>query len=300
MSKILIITANEKNKKVQLLSLLRKNFHKVDTQIHLGYIKDVSLYVNEKEINLYFRETNFKDYDLIYFRGIPKGAIYATTTIAEALESIKIKYFDTLYQYSGPHRSKLGSLVLLAANGLPIPKTICFFDNEYEKHFRELEKALKLPFVAKELSQQRGRGVYLIKNISDLEKLSKENNYQYFFQEHIEKDHEYRVLVLGNEIGVWEEKINNNKDDFRNNVAVGAEETFFNSKDTPENIKKPAILAAQTLSVQVAGVDIMTEKKTGKVYLLEVNRGPGFTYDAEISPEFKQLANFLEQEACTK
>jgi D-alanine-D-alanine ligase-like ATP-grasp enzyme len=52
--------------------------------------------------------------------------------------------------------------------------------------------------------------------------------------------------------------------------------------------------------LQIAGVDIAEDQNTGKYYLIEVNRGPGFTYDTEVSPEMDQIAKFLKEEAENK
>ena len=120
---------------------------------------------------------------------------------------------------------------------------------------------------------------------------------EFMFQELINKVHEYRVLVLGNTIGVWEEKVNTNEDEFRNNVAIGAKELFFSVKDIPVELSSFAIKAAEVLQVQIAGVDIMIEEHTNKAYIIEVNRGPGLTYDERISPEFKAIASYIEKEA---
>ena len=45
----------------------------------------------------------------------------------------------------------------------------------------------------------------------------------------------------------------------------------------------------------MAGVDLLIDKD-GKPWILEVNRGPGFTYDDPASPELKNLAKFFVQE----
>ena len=64
----------------------------------------------------------------------------------------------------------------------------------------------------------------------------------------------------------------------------------------PADLAKIAIGAAVKLNLQIAGVDIAEDKNTGKYYLIEVNRGPGFTYDTKVSPEMDQIAKFLKEE----
>jgi glutathione synthase/RimK-type ligase-like ATP-grasp enzyme len=41
-------------------------------------------------------------------------------------------------------------------------------------------------------------------------------------------------------------------------------------------MRRLALKAARILQFEFAGVDFITHKKTGQMYLLEVNRSPGF------------------------
>ena len=60
-----------------------------------------------------------------------------------------------------------------------------------------------------------------------------------------------------------------------------------------KEMKKMAIKAAKVLNYQITGVDIMIDSQTGKKWLLEANRGPGFTYDLKKSPELPAVASFF-------
>ena len=53
-----------------------------------------------------------------------------------------------------------------------------------------------------------------------------------------------------------------------------------------------AIGAAKVLDIQIAGVDVLLNQNN-EWQLLEVNRGPAFTQDANISPEMGEVANYL-------
>jgi D-alanine-D-alanine ligase-like ATP-grasp enzyme len=76
---------------------------------------------------------------------------------------------------------------------------------------------------------------------------------------------------------------------------LGAKEEFMDIKKIPPKIKNVAIRAARALDIQIAGVDILIDKK-GNLWVLEVNRGPGLTYDSKVSPELDNLASFFAQE----
>lgn len=300
MKKILILSSKIHSKNQKFVDLVAKNFKDASTRISVEKIESIYLSVSQGGISLEIGGRAAKSFDLIYLRGIIGGDIFNATLVAICLRALGIRYFDALYSEAGPHRTKLGSLALLASRGIPVPKTVFFADGLYAKHFSKLSKDLGTPFVAKEMSLQRGKGVHLIESLKDLRALPKRSKAgslnDYFFQEFIDKDHEYRILTLGGGVGVWEEKVRTGVEEFRNNVALGAKEIFLDAGRIPKRLAKVAVGSAKVLGIGVAGVDVMTEKSTGKVYVLEVNRGPGLTYDEKISPEFSTIAKFLEKE----
>ena len=242
--------------------------------------------------------TNFS---FVYFRRAGSDFSIASSTLALCLKYLGIKFVDTTWGEIGPLGSKFTSLVKLGLEGLPIFPTCYVWGGNIEKYSKRISKSLGFPLVAKELSTQRGKGVHKINSPEDFKALpmkdSQGRDNQYLFQKFASIDHEYRLLVLGTEVRVWEEKINTNKDEFRHNVALGATEEFFDIKKLPETLSKVAVSAARALNLQVAGVDVATEKSTGKVFLIEVNRGPGLTYDTTISPELSEIAKFLDRES---
>ena len=301
MRRILILSSRIKKKKKHFIKLVRKNFNCSDTEVIIKELESVSFEIDKGKIDLWIGSKKASLYDLVLFRGISLKDYSLVISIALCLKNLGIKFFDTIYSIAGPERSKLTSLIQLGVSGIPIPKTIFFADKGNSVHYRELAKRLGLPFVAKELSMQRGKGVFLINKSSDLDNLpmlSKGGSKnEYFFESFIDKDHEYRLLVLGNKVGVWEEKIVQKEGEFRNNVALGAKEIFMDLKDLPPKLDKLAVKVAKTLDLQIAGIDLISERKTGNVFILEANRGPGLTYDEKLSYEFKAIASFLEREA---
>ena len=61
----------------------------------------------------------------------------------------------------------------------------------------------------------------------------------------------------------------------------------------PKKMRAMAVKAVRTLGYEVAGIDFLVDKKTQKIWILEVNRGPGFTYDLQASPELPVFASFI-------
>ena len=207
-----------------------------------------------------------------------------------------IKFFDTSFKEMGVAGDKLTSYIRLSLAGLPtIPAYFCWHTKIFEKR-QEIIQRLGLPLVAKQLSSQRGEGVFLIKKIEDFDLLNKDfSKGEFLFQKYCLGKDEYRILVLEDRIGSFEKKIKNNPNEFRANVALGAKEEFIDIQKISQEMKEISIKAAKTLRVEIAGVDILIDEKE-QTWLLEVNRGPGLTYDPKISPELDSIALFFKQE----
>ena len=64
--------------------------------------------------------------------------------------------------------------------------------------------------------------------------------------------------------------------EFRNNTSLGGEAT---EKKPPKEVSDLADKAVRALNIDVAGVDIVQDKNTGEVYVMEVNEAPQFFSD---------------------
>lgn len=294
MRKILMLVSKIGSpRKKEFVELIRRNFKDPESEITLGDIRNVWISAAPKP-KVFVGEENIGNYDLVIFRGISSSDRFIATSISICLEKLGIKFIDRIYLNLGSTENKLAGFLRIYAAGIPVPRTVFYSGELKPDSFGKISSELGLPFVAKDLGLQRGKGVYLIDSAESFANLIKaQEERRCLFQQYVEKDHEYRVLVLGGKIGVFEEKIAK-VGEFRNNVALGATEVFLNKEDIPAKIKKVALTSASLLNLDIAGVDVLIEKSTGKIILLEVNRGPGLTYDENLSPEFKELAQYLE------
>lgn len=264
-----------------------------DVCIENAGFEDVLIDIDEKYASIMIAGKNIFDYDLVYFRRAGKKYIWLAATIALFLEYNNKKYLDTTYQNIGPGGTKLTSFLKFSLMSFPIPTSIYCHKDNIKNNMELIINRLGFPIVAKELYSQRGKGVFLIKTkekfVEFIEEHSKE---KFMFQKYIDKKEEFRVLVLGNEIGAFERKTSDDPEEFRNNVCLGAKEEFIEIEKIPKDIKDISIKAAKALKLEIAGVDIVVDS-SGKILLLEVNRGPGFTYNSNVSPEIKNLAKYF-------
>ena len=83
---------------------------------------------------------------------------------------------------------------------------------------------------------------------------------------------DYRVWVCGNKVSAIMKRTSQDKTDFRANISRGGKgEKAELSKEDQEL----CIRAAHAIGLQVAGVDLMKDVKTGTSYIIEVNGNPG-------------------------
>ena len=267
-------------------------------QVSLARFSDLTFYIDGKNISIKVDgiDKNVTDFDLIYFRRVGTKFFSLAGTLAICLDHLNIGFFDTTFRHVGPDEDKFTNLTRLSLTGLPVMPTFFCWHNKIEDKKNEIIAEFGLPLIAKQLSSHRGKGVFLIKRQEDFKLLAKNfPDGEFLFQKFYENDEEYRILVLGDTIGAFERKIRTDPNEFRSNVALGAREEFINIKKILPEMKEIVIKAAKVLNIEVAGVDILVDKK-GRNWLLEVNRGPGLTYDSKVSPELSNLASFFTQE----
>jgi len=293
MKEILILVSKFGKKKKTLASKLQKHLGE-KALVSLARFDDLLIRVEKGKIEIKVGKKDIKDFSLVYFRRIGVDFFPIARTLGFALNYLKIPFFDNIFGQPGSLGDKLTSQIRLATAGLPIiPLIYCSRKKVLEKQEFVIAN-FGLPLVAKHCEFHRGKGVILIKKREDFLKILRANfEGEFFFQKYCPAEKEYRILVLGDKARVWEAKIPTKTGEFRSNVYLGAKEEFYKINSLPPAMAKIAIKAAKTLNIQIAGIDILKEKSTGKIWLLEVNRGPGFTYDEKKSPEIKELANFL-------
>lgn len=300
MNKKVLILVDRIGPSSKLLSeFVGKNLAK-NAEVVLAEFSDLYFSISDKNIYVEIKGISITDFDFVYFRRVGREFSIIASTLATCLKEKNIKFMDTSWAEIGPRGSKFLALVKLCVEKLPIIKSIYVRGERVDANKKRIIKELGFPLVAKELSIQRGVGVYKIAKVGDFAKLPINNSYgstcQYLFQEYKNLSDEYRLLVLGKKVKLWGAKFLTDKKEFRHNFCLGGRHEYLDMKDLPADLEKISVDAAIKLNLQVAGVDVGVDRKTGKYHLLEVNRGPGFTNDAEFSPEFSELVKYIDNE----
>ncbi len=297
MKNLLILVDSIGKNKESFTHLISERVQSSGIKVTLARFSELAIYINGSEIAVNLSGRDIKEFDLVYFRRVGNRFFSLGGTLAICLNHFKIPFFDTAFADVGPDEDKFTNLTRLAVAGLPVIPTFHCWYEKLEEHKEFIIKEFGFPFVVKALDSHRGLGVSLVKTREDFKLIQKvDENVQFLFQKYLENDEEYRLLVLKNRVAVAEKKIRTDPNEFRSNVALGAKEEFINVNKIPQEMKDISVKGSQVLKIQTAGVDILVDKKEGKTWLLEINRGPGITYDTKISPEIDEIANFFKRE----
>ncbi len=293
----MLLILKDKKKSVsgaeKTVNILQKKLKKENISTDIASFEEVELFIQKNNVRAFIKNKALTDYSLLFFRrvGQQRNLAFILSNIAK---KNSIPSIDKLYQFTN-EPSKLKQTAALALDGVSVPRTYYTFDYT-KKSITAAEKFLGLPMVIKISQSKKGLGVYLARNKKEALALIKKNpSEEIIIQEFIPNTFDYRVLVLGNTLGcVIKRERPDKKNEFRNNVYLGASEEFLELSEVGSNIKKEALRAAKIANIQVAGVDVVVSPK--KIpYVFEVNRSPAFTFDEKISNELSTVAQYLCQ-----
>jgi ribosomal protein S6--L-glutamate ligase len=156
--------------------------------------------------------------------------------------------------------------------GLPYPKSAIIFS---PSSLNDVSKEFKFPVIVKASMGHRGMDVYKVESRNKLEIIVSEltdDIKSCVIREFIPNDGDFRIFCVGYKAigGMFRTP---KKGDFRSNISQGGSAKGIDLKKYPKIIEL-AEKAAKLTRTEIAGVDIILDKKTKKPYILEVNSGP--------------------------
>jgi len=221
------------------------------------------------------------NYDVVYLRLVGKRYEDAALVV-QYCRGNNIRLVDKTYELDGVIRVPLAKSLetkLLLDAGLPVPRTYFGRMKMIEEKAPDL---FGFPFVIKGTTGKQGHAVWsprdreelheLVKEFTPLEKSGKA---RYLAQEFIKSSQRNRIFTIGDRAlaGItrptrWRRRF---IDKINGEFPEGTREML---KDIPNEDIEIAVKASQALGVEIGGADILTDDKTGKKYVLEVNSAP--------------------------
>ena len=232
----------------------------------------------ESPFNYYLEGLDINSYDVIYLCVVGNRRwdwyLAMQDLSKKGVKIVNIKVVDTsynlLYTAGADYKKQLETEI-------PFPRSTVFF------HHKSIPKILQnytFPLILKVSSEgkmRKGRGVFLIKDVTELKRIVKENYkeaHRLTLREFIPNDGDIRIFTVGYKaIGAM--KRTAKEGDFRSNISQGGTGEEFDLNKNPK-VKEIAEQVSSLTRTEIAGVDIMLHKETGDPYVLEVNFGPQF------------------------
>jgi glutathione synthase/RimK-type ligase-like ATP-grasp enzyme len=296
-AKILVLTDAAPSKIKSFYEKLSKTSAKKFTASVVRY-KDVFGYIDETKLQLKLRETNqdLATFDLIYFKTLTKNREMGATIAAYA-RLHNIPYVDTAAELTAAN-SKFAQGALMRLRQVDTPQTIFMAIEYYLDHYEEIIERLGLPFIFKDNHGRKGRNNYLIYSRDEFTKIlqSVNNDDQYIAQRYIPADGDYRILVFGKQAVLALYRKAAEEGSHLHNTSLGAAVERIELEKLPSEVFINAIRAAESMQWQVAGVDLIKDKKSGKWYCLEVNNSPQLVAGAFVPEKQAALAEFFQEQ----
>ncbi|MDP5273275.1 ATP-grasp domain-containing protein [Chengkuizengella axinellae] len=175
---------------------------------------------------------------------------------------LKKKIFPSIESYHLGHNKVEMTRVLKTICPEQIPYTEIVSNTEENK--KMVMETFPLPFVAKEIKNSMGQGVFLIHNEKDFQDYTEKVDVLYI-QEYIPNDRDLRICVIGNEVvaAYWRVEETGG---FHHNVAQGGKVSYDN---IPVETLDLVLDVSQKLGIDHAGFDVIFNN--GKPYILEFN-----------------------------
>ncbi len=218
-----------------------------------------------------FDGRSLSEFDIFYFRNVGDR----NETLPLLLEYAKEHNIAFVDQYlsrlgGAMRKKKSNEAATLLKAGISYAKTFYIGNTN---RLREIVGEWEKPVVVKATSGRHGTSTFLIKTTADLDKaLLGRENADFLVQEYLPNDGDYRLFLVGYKL-IAGFKRQKKEDKLILNRSLGASELL---EKIPEPIARLAQSAAETLGVEVAGIDAVIDQRSGKPAIIEVNQSPEF------------------------
>ncbi len=292
LQKVLVLVDSKSSSKKKLVRYLNAN-SKNKYKAFLHSFTELYFDIKSGKVKIKVANTDITNFDLVFARRAGKYVRFMGA-ISKYLDYKKIKFVDPAFREIGMSMDKASSALRLAIKRIPVPYTIFCFKENILNNRKKIIKSLGFPIIAKAILSQRNQNIYILKNENDFEKLLKTSNKEFIFQKFIDIEKEYRFLILGEKVCVLEQKFKRNYENLKVEYQdLTGPSIFLDLYCATQDANRIALRSAKILGLDISGVDLAIEKLTKKIFIIEVNKGPGIEPDARTSPELKAFSDYL-------
>ncbi len=223
------------------------------------------------EWEIYFEGKLLSEFNLFYFRSVGDKNEHLPLLLEYAKERQIPIVDEYLNRLGGAFRKRKSSeAAMLLREGVGYPKSTFVADREQLKAVIEAENK---PIVMKATAGRHGKGTFLIEDDFHLGKvLQGRTSLNFLVQDYIPNDGDFRLFLIGYKIVAgFKRQVKERK--LVLNRSIGKSEVL---DKIPEGVRVEAEKAAEVLGVEIAGIDLVIDKRNNKPVVIEVNQAPEF------------------------
>lgn len=267
-----------------------------DFSLQVAHYNDIALSIDEHAIDAWLidDQLSLSSFDLVYFKSFYRYSEQAKA-VAEYCAAKGISYICHEID-DGISFSKLTQYARMARIGLPVIPTLYASRDRWHLMTDAVVQKLGFPFIFKATAGKGGDDNFLIHSREEWDHvLTSVENIEFIAQKFIPNDYDLRVLVALAEVKLVIKRQRLDDSTHLNNTSKGASATLIPVEEVEEEAREIALRAAAHFKRDIAGVDIMFEKTTGKAWILEVNASPQVATGAFTDEKLDVYAELLRR-----
>lgn len=213
------------------------------------------------------RKINLAHYSFVYFKSWQSMPTLAASA-GFYLQGMGIPFADEQVLHNRP--GKAANQMVRWASGVSVPATI-WGSKKVLSHFLKTRK-VQMPLVVKADVGQKGNDNFLVQTRREARRIIEESDKDFVLQAFVPNDGDYRIGVYGHKAR-WAIYRKSGGKSHLNNTSAGGEAQLLDITKLDPAVTKLAEKAAAASDLAVAGVDVVQDKETGKLYVFEANQG---------------------------
>ena len=269
-------------------------------QVRYTTYEDISYLIQGSDVRVYDErnQIDLKDINILHFKNWASDSVHAAA-IANYLKHHGVCFFNEEVN-TGLAAGKLAQMCSLALHDLPVPDTYFLKKTRLKELLsnKQLPSGFEFPLIMKADEAAKGEDNYLVKNFEEAVLIlsAADTEKEFVIQSFLPNDGDYRVLFIGTgerPLVFHRQGVAGNH---LNNTSQGGQGTFVDPAALPKQYIKIAREAAQIMKREICGVDLLVNKHSNEVYILEVNSTPALATGFGVAEKTAKFATFLEQQ----
>lgn len=262
-----------------------------DIEIENCEISELFFELSRDKVAIYHPEKNFDlhDFDLVVIRHIGNCSVEAHA-ITQYCEHFHIPYTDRYLNRLLLDNKVSTQFTLWFAGIKDWPHTFYGNQREMRRRFHELGNRA----ILKDNEGSRGRLNFLVSSADEVDSIHAEHpDVRFVLQECIPNSGDFRVLVFDNKPALVIKRVGVG-DSHLNNTSQCGDARIVPVESLPEVVVEACVVAARTVKLQVAGVDVMFDDRDGSAYFLEINNAPQISTGSFTEEKAVEYSRMLE------